>query len=157
MKNDQSEMTGLELEQVLASVAAKYRSVRYIPKHLELLSSWLLDFANTNKAEYTDLERESRIMEVVNAACKVTNVPVQKLLHYNRSYRRLCLVRQVAMYVAREYSNASFPTLGKVFGRHHATVIYACQKVAEMMKQPGHARTMVTMMRNALERKEQAA
>lgn len=37
--------------------------------------------------------------------------------------------RQVAMYLSRELTNQSFPTIGDSFGRNHATVVHACKTV----------------------------
>src|SRR3954454_1477396 len=40
--------------------------------------------------------------------------------------------RQVAMYLARELTDASLPAIGKAFGgRNHATVLHACKRTAE--------------------------
>ena len=44
---------------------------------------------------------------------------------------KLVRARQVAIYLARELTKKSLPELGELFGgRDHATVIYACQKIA---------------------------
>ena len=37
--------------------------------------------------------------------------------------------RQVAMYLSREMTSQSFPTIGDSFGRNHATVVHACKTV----------------------------
>ncbi len=39
--------------------------------------------------------------------------------------------RQIAMYIAREYTKGSLPEIGRVFGRDHSTVMHACAKVAK--------------------------
>src|SRR3954447_1765037 len=40
--------------------------------------------------------------------------------------------RQVAMYLARELTDASLPAIGKAFGgRNHATVLHACKRTSE--------------------------
>ncbi len=42
--------------------------------------------------------------------------------------------RQVAMYLARSYTQLSMEDIGKHFGRNHATVVHAYQKVKETME-----------------------
>jgi chromosomal replication initiator protein len=43
--------------------------------------------------------------------------------------------RQLAMHLARDLTDASFPTIGKAFGgRNHATVLYACRRVENRLR-----------------------
>jgi chromosomal replication initiator protein len=47
--------------------------------------------------------------------------------------------RQVAIHLARDLTDASLPTIGKAFGgRNHATVIHACKRVSERLKNDQH-------------------
>ena len=48
------------------------------------------------------------------------------------SRRSIALPRQVAMYLIREILGLSFPEIGKVFGKHHSTVIYAVDNIQKM-------------------------
>ncbi len=51
----------------------------------------------------------------------------------SRSSRRsIALPRQVAMYLIREILGLSFPEIGKIFGKHHSTVIYAVDNIQKM-------------------------
>lgn len=48
--------------------------------------------------------------------------------------KEVVIPRQVAMYLVRELTNASLPEIGQYFGgRDHTTVLYAIQKVQEMV------------------------
>ena len=50
-----------------------------------------------------------------------------------RSNRRsIALPRQVAMYLIREILELSFPEIGKIFSKHHSTVMYAVDSVQKM-------------------------
>lgn len=52
-----------------------------------------------------------------------------------RGNRSICLHRQVAMYLARECTTASYPDIAKVFGgRDHTTVMYACKKIGSAVE-----------------------
>lgn len=50
--------------------------------------------------------------------------------------RSLARPRQLAMALAKELTNRSFPEIGKNFGdRDHTTVMYACDKIAELREE----------------------
>ncbi len=50
-----------------------------------------------------------------------------------RSNRRsIALPRQVAMYLIRHLLELSFPEIGKIFSKHHSTVMYAVDNVQKM-------------------------
>lgn len=52
-----------------------------------------------------------------------------------RRYRSIVRPRQLAMALARELTNRSFPEIGAAFGdRDHTTVLHACRKVDELRK-----------------------
>ncbi|MBI5106086.1 MAG: chromosomal replication initiator protein DnaA [Solirubrobacterales bacterium] len=71
-----------------------------------------------------------RIQHVVAEAFGVTR---EELLSPNRT-ARVAWPRQVAMYLAREHTQESLPTIGARFGgRDHSTVHHACRRAAERM------------------------
>jgi chromosomal replication initiator protein len=50
-----------------------------------------------------------------------------------RSNRRsIALPRQVAMYLIRDILELSFPEIGRIFSKHHSTVMYAVDNVVKM-------------------------
>jgi chromosomal replication initiator protein len=56
-----------------------------------------------------------------------------------RRTKGIAFPRQVAMYVARELTDASLPRIGEEFGgRDHTTVMHACQRVREALKHDTH-------------------
>ncbi len=51
----------------------------------------------------------------------------------HRRQRSLVMPRQIAMWLARELTPLSMPTIGKLFGnRDHTTVLHACRRVEAM-------------------------
>lgn len=57
-------------------------------------------------------------------------------LKSKRRTKDVSLPRQIAMALSRELTESSLPAIGEAFGgRDHATVIYACQKVAKDRKE----------------------
>lgn len=60
--------------------------------------------------------------------------------------------RQIAMYLARKYTDKSLPGIGREFGgRHHTTVLHAVRRVAELCSDPSF-KFEVEAMKHAIER-----
>ena len=61
--------------------------------------------------------------------------------------RSVAFPRQVAMYLIRETLSLSYPEIGKLFGKHHSTVIYSCEAIAELRRtNPAFASTLTTFL-----------
>ena len=61
-------------------------------------------------------------------------IKVADLLSKRRN-RSIARPRQVAMALAKELTNRSLPEIGDAFGgRDHTTVIHACRKIKELIK-----------------------
>ncbi len=99
----------------------------------------------TNKP--IDLSMAVEVLKDVIPAAKPRQVTIdliQKVVsdHYGldpedlkekRRTRNVAFPRQVAMYLARELTDASLPRIGEVFGgRDHTTVIHACDKISRI-------------------------
>ena len=83
------------------------------------------------------------IADVQAATCEAFGITREELLSTSRT-ARLAWPRQVAMYLAREHTDASLPTIGSQFGgRGHTTVLHACRRAAERISQDAEASTMV--------------
>jgi chromosomal replication initiator protein len=69
-----------------------------------------------------------------------------------RSRRRdVARPRQVAMYLIREETDASLPHIGDLLdGRDHSTVLYGCERVAELLEEDVDFRREVTAVRQRL-------
>lgn len=56
-------------------------------------------------------------------------------VHSSKKDRTVSLARSFSMYLARKYTDMSFPEIGRLMGnKNHATVILACRKVEEILK-----------------------
>jgi chromosomal replication initiator protein len=65
--------------------------------------------------------------------------------------RPLVEARQIAMYVMRELTELSYPSIGEQFGgRDHTTVLHAVNKIGEEMKEKRSVYEQVTMLRSSL-------
>ncbi|MDH3378740.1 MAG: chromosomal replication initiator protein DnaA [Gammaproteobacteria bacterium] len=57
-------------------------------------------------------------------------------LHSKRRNRQITRPRQIGMALAKELTNLSLPEIGDAFGgRDHTTVLHACRKVEELLRQ----------------------
>ena len=88
--------------------------------------------------------------QVLQAVADVFGLTPDQLLGRSRS-REVALPRQVAMYLMREEVNASLPQIGEALGgRDHTTVMYACEKVADMIERDDRLRRQVIQIRERL-------
>jgi len=86
---------------------------------------------------------------VVDMVAKTFNLSVDRLLSPDRS-RDVALPRQIAMYLMRE-TNISLPQIGMALGgRDHTTVMYACEKVADLLERDDKVRRQVVQIRELL-------
>lgn len=66
--------------------------------------------------------------------------------------KEIVYVRQIAMYILREYFNISYPAIGKeIGGRDHTTVIHSYEKVKEMIKDDPNVTQEIEQIRAILD------
>jgi len=88
-----------------------------------------------------------QVIEIVASAFGVT---FEQMIGRDRS-REVALPRQVAMYLLREAVNVSLPQIGEALGgRDHTTVMYACEKVADLIESDDRLRRQVIQIREQL-------
>ncbi|MDR2876029.1 MAG: chromosomal replication initiator protein DnaA [Methylobacillus sp.] len=69
-------------------------------------------------------------------------------MHSKKRSRNVARPRQVAMTMARELTDRSFPEIGEAFGgRHHTTVIHACEEITKLRQSdPGLAHDLAFLV-----------
>jgi chromosomal replication initiator protein len=88
--------------------------------------------------------------QVLDAVATIFGISTAELIGRSRT-RDVALPRQVAMYLMREEVNASLPQIGDFLGgRDHTTVMYACEKVADMIERDDRLRRQVIQVRERL-------
>lgn len=93
--------------------------------------------------------------QVLAAVASVFGISQEELIGRGRS-RDVALPRQVAMYLMREEVNTSLPQIGEMLGgRDHTTVMYACEKVADMIERDDRLRRQVIQIRERLYGRQQ--
>jgi len=96
--------------------------------------------------------REARhsVRDVQLACCEAFDLSLDELLSRSRA-TRVTWPRQVAMYLARELTDTTLPSLGRQFGgRDHTTVLHAHQRIAQRVADDTAAREVVDALRNRL-------
>lgn len=157
-----AEIEGIDLPHEVAIFLASHidSNVRELEGSLTRLGA----FASLNKAEISvDFAREVlqnilrernstiTIEAIQNAVSQFFSVRPADLRSKKRT-RNIAVPRQVAMYLCRRYSNASFPSIGERFGgRDHSTVIHATQVVEQRLKEDPAFRATVERIARMLE------
>lgn len=93
-----------------------------------------------------------RVDEVKNCVAQYFGLPVGALRARGRS-QRVVRPRQIAMYLSRKLTSESFPEIGVKFGRDHATVLVACQRVADMLHVDAQVRHDIAEIEKRLSRR----
>jgi len=79
-------------------------------------------------------ERSVRIEDIQKVCADFFRLPLEAIKGKRRT-NSIVFPRQVAMYVCRKLTDCSLTEIGEKFGhRDHTTVIYACDKIEQMMK-----------------------
>jgi chromosomal replication initiator protein len=105
---------------------------------------------DTALADMLPRRRDVQPSDVINKVADAFGTTVDRILGRERT-QEIALPRQVAMYLLREEANISLPQIGDALGgRDHTTVMYACQKVADMLERDDHLRRQVIDIREQI-------
>jgi chromosomal replication initiator protein len=98
--------------------------------------------------------REITVENIQKTTCDYFNIKLGDLKAKRRT-QNIALPRQVAMYLCRKHTDASFPGIGDKFGgRDHSTVIHASRTIERKMKEdPNMQSTIEKLERNLHVRK----
>ena len=82
--------------------------------------------------------RQTRVSDIVTAAALHFRITEAEIRGASRK-QRFALPRQIAMFLAREMTAASYPVIARVIGgRDHTTILWGDRKIAAAVKD-GHA------------------
>lgn len=108
-----------------------------------------IQLADTALADLLPQRGDVKPATVVDIVAKFYNLSVDRLLSPDRS-QEVARPRQIAMYLMRE-TNISLPQIGQFLGgRDHTTVMYACEKVADLLKSDNRLNQQVMQLRQQL-------
>jgi chromosomal replication initiator protein len=130
-----------ELEGALTRVVA-FVDLSGLPLTPKLVETALVDLLPRR----SDVEPE----EVLQTVADAFGVQLDRMLSRDRS-REVALPRQIAMYLLREESHISLPTIGETLGgRDHTTIMYGCDKIADLLERDDRLRRQVVEIRENL-------
>ncbi|MBI4963541.1 MAG: chromosomal replication initiator protein DnaA [Desulfomonile tiedjei] len=90
------------------------------------------------------------IDDIISHAAKAFNIKPADIKS-KKKHKQFSLPRQVAMYLARELTELSYPEIGAAMGgKDHSTVIYGTRKVEKKMEQDHSLRNMVEGLKKNL-------
>ena len=156
-----AEQENIELPQkVMEYLAHKITSnVRELEGALNRLSAYSSLFGmpvtiDTVHEVLSDLLRASSVQISIDAiqreVARYYNIR-QTEMHSKRRARSIVRPRQVAMYLAKNLTNCSYPQIGSRFGdRDHTTVMHAVRKVEDMIAEDKQFSDDVSMIRSLL-------
>ncbi len=95
-----------------------------------------LDFAKDVLKDKIPLEQSKEITadKILDEVCHYFSIKKDKLIGKSRP-KNIVIPRQIAMYLCRRELDESYPSLAELFNKKdHTTIIYACDKVEELIK-----------------------
>jgi chromosomal replication initiator protein len=116
-----------ELEGALTRVVA-YSGMMRNPVTVDLAMYALKDILPASRPKQVTIDTIKQII------AQHYNIRMQDFEVRNRT-RSVAFPRQIAMFLSRDLTDSSLPKIGEEFGgRDHTTVIHACEKIAEDMR-----------------------
>lgn len=134
-----------ELEGVFKQVIG-YCQIKKVPLTLENARDALADIIKVDL--YSHLSAET----IIDTVCKYYNVKKEQVLGKSRP-KNVVIPRQMAMYIAREELNDSFPALVKYFNKDHSTIVHAYERVQKELKNNDRTRKELKDILTLLKRK----
>lgn len=134
-----------ELEGAFKQVVG-YCQIKNVPLTLENARDSLADIIKVDL--YSHLSAET----IIDTVCKYYNVKKEQVLGKSRP-KNVVIPRQMAMYIAREELNDSFPSLEKYFNKDHSTIVHAYERVQKELKNNDRRRKELKDILTLLKRK----
>ena len=123
-----------------------YCQIKKVPLTLENARDALADIIKVDL--YSHLSAET----IIDTVCKYYNVKKEQVLGKSRP-KNVVIPRQMAMYIAREELNDSFPALVKYFNKDHSTIVHAYERVQKALKNNDRTRKELEDILTLLKRK----
>lgn len=109
-----------------------------------------IKLAETALIDLLPQSRNIQPAKLIELVARAWNTSVNDLLGRDRSHK-IAEPRQVAMYLLRQETDASLPQIGEVLGgRDHTTVMYAIEKISDVIERDDRLRNRVKQIRDQL-------
>ena len=124
-----------ELEGTLIRVTA-FASLNRVPVDLPLVQTILKDLITLEEGDVSPTD-------IIEHVARYFELSLDELYGNSRA-AAIAQARQIAMYLCRELTSLSLPKIGQLIGRDHTTVMYANNKIAELLKERRSVYNQVT-------------
>jgi chromosomal replication initiator protein len=95
---------------------------------------------------------EITVEEIMKTVAAKFNIRIADLKSQKKN-KNLVIPRQIAMYLARKLTSQSFPDIGaKIGGKDHSTVIYANNKIRDLLEKDTKIESVVREIEESLNR-----
>jgi chromosomal replication initiator protein len=132
-----------EMEGFLLRIVA-YASLKHREIDMDLVRDVLKHIIRSNSKREVSIDD---IIKVVGAKLDVKTSDIKS----RKKNKNIAAGRQICMYLARKFTNSSFPDIGdKIGGRDHSTVIYACNKVEKQIETDVKMKKIVNDLEEAI-------
>ncbi len=151
---------GLELEESILNYLAEHlrgdiRQIESAVIGLLAKANLLNESVNMQLAKEVvkDLVGEDRVItieDITRLICRHFKVTQEELRSKSRK-KTIAWPRQIAMYLARHYTEASLEVIGKEFNRDHATVIHSVKRISKQIKESKQLKNQIRFLMDRLE------
>jgi len=118
-------------------------SFQGVPLSVELASTALKDILHRKTKPFT-------IDDIINQVSKAFNVKASDVKS-KKKHKLYSYPRQVAMYLARELTELSYPEIGAALGgKDHSTVIYGAKKIEQRLEEDPSLKHLVERLKKSL-------
>lgn len=131
-----------ELEGALIRLGA-YSTLTGQPITMDMVKTVLRDLLGSKKKVIT-------LEDVQDVVARRFNVKVAELKSKRRT-KTVVHPRQIAMYLCRELTDASFPEIGREFGgKDHTTIIHACRQIEKALEKDNTLRATLDNLKDEI-------
>ncbi len=156
-----AEEEGLDLGEDVALFLARHfrHNVRELEGALNRVAAYAgfsgetmdLDFARRVLGPQLPERRSLTIDDVIRTVSDHCKIPVSDIKGKRRQ-RAIVRARQLAMFLAREVLDSSYPEIGRAFAKDHTTVLAACRKIESLVEDDLEVKTLLEALRRKLVR-----
>ena len=133
-----------ELEGALTKIHA-YASLTGETMTSSFAQSILQPFGSNKK------QRVLTVEDIIEAVASQYKLEAGQLKSSTRT-KNLTLPRHVAMYLAHELADLSFPVIGQAFGgKAHTSAIYACDRIKKLIESDSNVRDAISRIKRTLQ------
>jgi chromosomal replication initiator protein len=94
--------------------------------------------------------RTITIDAIKKLVCKYYGISINDIVSRSRK-QKIVRPRQVAMYLARKYTDSPLQAIGRSFNRYHATALYAIGTIEKGLKESGAVQKQVEFFRQKIQ------